>query len=334
MEKEKQIDNSGDVGGVWDSLADIPFKTGGGFKTRGGIILTGEAAREQMMKQFTPKTEEKAEVSQAETVEAPVEAEAQTAKEEAPQKSAGPTGVAEIDAILTGGEVEPGEASESGAAEAVDPVSQEDVPEDEEAEVVEFTAQEAIPNGEAENEKAEEVAFVQSTELGDKLQRDPKYFTYLVNAEHGFAVEKSKAVDTYIEKMEQAENDKEVWQAMRMGRDILNGKGDFSDEEKQRVRDFMNSPLGRKKELEYRISSAQKSLGGIEEGIKRSEEEYNQLNSKNIVDKFLNRWKVRESRNRLEAIRRRRDGVLRDIRRQQAELQAIEDEQSELERAA
>ena len=176
----------------------------------------------------------------------------------------------------------------------------------------------------------EEIAFVQSTDLADELAKDPKYFTYLVSSERGFGVEKSRAVDACIDKMKNAEDNDQIWQAIRLGQDITNSPEEFSEEDKQRVREFMATPFARRKELAYRIASEEKALKRVEDGIQRCEREYNSLNSGNVVDKFFRRQEIINARTRLEATIKRKSDTLRTIKRQRAELQALGQGESEV----
>ena len=169
-----------------------------------------------------------------------------------------------------------------------------------------------------------EIAFTQSTDLADELKRNPDYITYLVSSDQGFAVEKTKAVSTCIEKMKNAKNNDEIWQAIRLGQDITNHPESFSEEEIQKVREFMTTPVARKNELIYRIANEEKSLKRTEEAIRRSEKAYEELNSANIVEKFLKRGELRTASDRLEASRRRKRASLETIKRQRTELQRVE----------
>ena len=169
-----------------------------------------------------------------------------------------------------------------------------------------------------------EIAFTQSTDLADELKRNPDYITYLVSSDQGFAVEKAKAVSVCIEKMENAKNNDEIWQAIRLSQDITNHPESFSEEEIQKVREFMTTPVARKNELIYRIANEEKSLKRTEEAIRRSEKAYEELNSANIVEKFLKRGELRIASDRLEASRRRKKASLETIKRQRAELQRVE----------
>lgn len=169
-----------------------------------------------------------------------------------------------------------------------------------------------------------EIAFTQSTDLADELKRNPDYITYLVSSDQGFAVEKAKAVSVCIEKMENAKNNDEIWQAIRLSQDITNHPESFSEEEIQKVREFMTTPVARKNELIYRIANEEKSLKRTEEAIRRSEKAYEELNSANIVEKFLKRGELRMASDRLEASRRRKKASLETIKRQRAELQRVE----------
>ncbi len=169
-----------------------------------------------------------------------------------------------------------------------------------------------------------EIAFTQSTDLADELKRNPDYITYLVSSDQGFAVEKTKAVSVCIEKMENAKNNDEIWQAIRLSQDITNHPESFSEAEIQKVREFMTTPVARKNELIYRIANEEKSLKRTEEAIRRSEKAYEELNSANIVEKFLKRGELRIAADRLEASRRRKKASLETIKRQRAELQRVE----------
>ena len=74
----------------------------------------------------------------------------------------------------------------------------------------------------------------------------------------------------------------------------------------------------------YRIANEEKSLKRTEEAIRRSEKAYEELNSANIVEKFLKRGELRIASDRLEASRRRKKASLETIKRQRAELQRVE----------
>lgn len=197
--------------------------------------------------------------------------------------------------------------------------------------ITEETPSENINQDSADEKEVsyQETAFVQSSEEANKLENNPDYFTYLVSSDHGFAIEKNKAVDACIEKMKNAENNEQIWQAIRLGQDITNGSGKFSDEDKQKIKDFMATPIARKKELSYRIAHDEKSMERLDEGLKRCKEVYNRLNTGNVVDKFFRRGEINSARMQLNDHEQRKNKLLKSIERQRAELQRVEEELGE-----
>lgn len=179
---------------------------------------------------------------------------------------------------------------------------------------------------ETRGESFEEIAFAQSTEQARELQKNPEYFTYLVSPELGYAIKKTELVGAFAEKARQAESNEEIWQAIRLGTDILYGQNDLDERTREEVRDFMDGPAFQSKKLQYDISVTEKRLKSAEENVKRCKEAYNKVNSGNVISKFLRRDEIEEARYRLEnAIASRDDqrSLLKTSRNQLAMLKKM-----------
>ncbi len=164
-----------------------------------------------------------------------------------------------------------------------------------------------------------EETFTQSTDRADELKKDPDYFTFLTSAEQGVAVKKDEAIRYYETKMRETKSDDEIWKLKRMKDEILIS-GQFTDEDKTKVRVFSESPEIQSKMINYEIRKNQRLLKKAEDAVKRCMEECTHYNSMNVISKFLNRDKIHDAEYRLENAIKRKETVESDIYRLEAEL--------------
>lgn len=277
--KGERINNNNGVDDHWDSLSDIPFNTGGGYKTESGIIVTGEAGRAMMEKDLG--------VERPET-----ERQQQPAAEIQQQPAANVQPIAEAPQPV---EVQP----------ATQPVA-------------EVQPAEVQPVTEVQPVEVQPVAEAQPVEAPATT---PTEATVAQSAEQF----QSRAVDDFIDKINNATSDKEIEEAVKLGYEITSGVNDLSAEEKQRAQDFMASPIFRKRQLENDIAINEKRLSGMKDTIRRSEDEYSQVRKGGPIARFTNRFRIRESKDRVARAKKIHDNAINDIARWREELAKFDD---------
>ena len=168
------------------------------------------------------------------------------------------------------------------------------------------------------------VEFIQSTDKAEDFKKeDSGYFTFLISAEQGVAVERDQAVEYYKAEMGKAKTDEDLWKMKRMEGEMLISK-DFTEEEKAEVKSFSESPEIRSKMINYEIRKNKKLLKKAEDAVARCADECAQYDSMNIVSKFLNRDKIHDARYRLENAIKKKETIQDDIYKLEAELYEID----------
>ena len=285
----ERVNNYNGVDNHWDSLSDIPFNTGGGYKTEGGIILTGEAGREMVEKKMG--VERSAAEAPQLVAEQPV-VKAQPVAEAQPQ----PVVETQPQPVV---EQQPATNTYERLAEDVQsqPVAEQPVVEAQP--VAEAQPQPAVEQQPAEAPTAPQVE-VPTAQSAEQLQPG--------------------AVEDFINKINSATNDKEIEEAVKLGYEITSGVNNLSTEEKQRAQKFMASPIFRKRQLENDIAINEKRLSGMEDTIRRSEEEYKQVRRGGPITRFINRFRIKESKERVARAKKIHENALGDIARWREEL--------------
>lgn len=111
----------------------------------------------------------------------------------------------------------------------------------------------------------------------DALKKDDNLMTFLVTQEKGYAVEREKAVDTFIEGIKNAKNGTDFKAASFLGSRIVNGRidgtGKGSEEQIRQVEEFKKTPIYREKEMQTYIEDEKRNLerkaGHLAECVKR-----------------------------------------------------------------
>ena len=273
---ERISNNNNGVDNHWDSLADMPFNTGGGYKTEGGIIVTGEAGQAMAEKDMG--------------IERPVA--------EAPQP------VAEQPVV----EIQPQPVAEAQPQPVVEQQPAANAYERLAEEVQAQPVAEAQPQPAVEQQPAEAMAAPQAeapvAQPAEQLQPG--------------------AVEDFINKINSATNDKEIEEAVKLGYEITSGVNNLSAEEKQKAQEFMASPIFRKRQLENDIAINEKRLSGMEDTIRRSEEEYEQVRKGGPIARFTNRFRIKESKERVARAKKIHENALGDIARWREELAKLD----------
>lgn len=287
----ERVNNHNGVDNHWDSLTDIPFNTGGGYKTESGIVVTGGAGQAMAEKDMG--------------IERPV-AEAPQPAVEAEQQVQ-PAAEAQPQLVINAYEQLAEEVQAQPAAEVAEQPVTETQPQPT-AEVQPQPVVETQPQPAVEAQPAEATAAPQvEAPAAQSAEQLP-----------------TGAADDFINKVNNATSDKEIEEAVKLGYEITSGANDLSAEEKQKAQEFMASPIFRKRQLQNDIAINEKRLSGMEDTIRRSEEEYKQVRKGGLMARFTNRFRIKESKDRVARARKIHENALSDIARWREELAKLD----------
>lgn len=296
----------------WGELQEQPFvggiDTSNWQRTASGIFLPPKKPQRNPVRLEKPLAKPK------------IEEVAPTAKEVAVEEVVTEEEMPETEEVTPDEEMVPIAEEVELATEKMVPVVEKGIPIAKEEVVASVAEEKAKP-------VIEKIDFIQSTEEANRLKSNPEYFTWLVSAEHGIAVKRDDAITFYEEQLKSAQDDKEMSEILRMERSILDSSGEFSEEEKQRVKDFANTPEMRKKKIEHELRSSQKLLESAEKDVEYREGEYLKYKSMNLVAKFINRDAKSAAEDRLRWAMDSRQSI-------QNRISQLEDELTELSEAA
>lgn len=145
---------------------------------------------------------------------------------------------------------------------------------------------------------------LQGSDEMKKLEKDESVLVFLTSSDGGFAVKKSEAVDSFIERSKNAKTMNEFFDAQMLANNISGGQNGFSEEEIKKKNEYMQSPEYQKKVCFFNVEREKKNIERKNDTLKRCEEVLAKERKGGFFKRLFNGRAIREAQEKVEWTKR------------------------------